>query len=159
MLSQQLLSVTTQGLVLLPFSYLVMPYMRTDLQKIMGHEFSDEKIQYLVYQMLKGLKYIHSAGIIHRAKSYIKSLPKIPKMDLSQLFPKANPQDPRLIDTVTKYFNARQVRLVVVITPLDCSINIFLVGISFPITIGRVQPVIPKSIPRDMCQETSVFAV
>lgn len=40
--------------------------MRTDLQKIMGHEFSDEKIQYLVYQMLKGLKYIHSAGIIHR---------------------------------------------------------------------------------------------
>lgn len=33
-----------------------MPYMRTDLQKIMGHEFSDEKIQYLVYQMLKGLK-------------------------------------------------------------------------------------------------------
>uniref|UniRef100_A0A8C6YZ24 Mitogen-activated protein kinase 13 n=1 Tax=Nothoprocta perdicaria TaxID=30464 RepID=A0A8C6YZ24_NOTPE len=36
--------------------YLVMPYMRTDLQKIMGHEFSDEKIQYLVYQMLKGLK-------------------------------------------------------------------------------------------------------
>ncbi|XP_014809140.1 PREDICTED: mitogen-activated protein kinase 13 isoform X2 [Calidris pugnax] len=187
----------TQGLVLLPFSYLVMPYMRTDLQKIMGHEFSDEKIQYLVYQMLKGLKYIHSAGIIHRdlkpgnlavnedcqlkildfglarhadaemtgyvvtrwyrapevilnwmhynqtvdiwsigcimaemltgktlfkgkdyldqltqilkvtghpgedfvekledkaAKSYIKSLPKIPKMDLSMLFPKANPQ-------------------------------------------------------------------
>ncbi|NXD17732.1 MK13 kinase, partial [Nothocercus nigrocapillus] len=46
--------------------YLVMPYMRTDLQKIMGHEFSDEKVQYLVYQMLKGLKYIHSAGIIHR---------------------------------------------------------------------------------------------
>uniref|UniRef100_A0A8C3XV97 mitogen-activated protein kinase n=1 Tax=Chelydra serpentina TaxID=8475 RepID=A0A8C3XV97_CHESE len=46
----------TQGLLLLPFSYLVMPYMRTDLQKIMGHEFSDEKIQYLVYQMLKGLK-------------------------------------------------------------------------------------------------------
>ncbi|NXC20119.1 MK13 kinase, partial [Corythaeola cristata] len=46
--------------------YLVMPYMRTDLQKIMGHEFSDEKIQYLVYQMLKGLKYIHSAGIVHR---------------------------------------------------------------------------------------------
>nr|XP_056723453.1 mitogen-activated protein kinase 13 isoform X1 [Euleptes europaea] len=46
--------------------YLVMPYMQTDLQKIMGHQFSDEKIQYLVYQMLKGLKYIHSAGIIHR---------------------------------------------------------------------------------------------
>ncbi|KAI6072829.1 Mitogen-activated protein kinase [Aix galericulata] len=159
--------------------YLVMPYMRTDLQKIMGHEFSDEKIQYLVYQMLKGLKYIHSAGIIHRdlkpgnlavnedcqlkildfglarhadaemtgyvvtrwyrapevilnwmhynqtdldqltqilkvtghpgedfvekledkaAKSYIKSLPKMPKKDLSVLFPKANPQAVDLLD-------------------------------------------------------------
>ncbi|KAH0618771.1 hypothetical protein JD844_018234 [Phrynosoma platyrhinos] len=122
--------------------YLVMPYMRTDLQKIMGHQFSEEKIQYLIYQVLKGLKYIHSAGIIHRdlkpgnlavnedcelkgelssaaldldqltqilkvtgspgeefiqkledkaAKSYIQTLPKIPKMDLSRLFPKASP--------------------------------------------------------------------
>lgn len=46
--------------------YLVMPFMQTDLQKIMGMEFSEEKVQYLVYQMLKGLKYIHSAGIVHR---------------------------------------------------------------------------------------------
>lgn len=29
-------------------------------------EFSEDKIQYLVYQMLKGLKYIHSAGVVHR---------------------------------------------------------------------------------------------
>ena len=33
-----------------------MPFMQTDLQKIMGMEFSEDKIQYLVYQMLKGLK-------------------------------------------------------------------------------------------------------
>lgn len=33
-----------------------MPYMQTDLQKIMGHQFSEEKIQYLIYQVLKGLK-------------------------------------------------------------------------------------------------------
>ncbi|XP_036623884.1 mitogen-activated protein kinase 13 [Trichosurus vulpecula] len=46
--------------------YLVMPFMQTDLQKIMGMEFSEDKVQYLVYQMLKGLKYIHSAGVIHR---------------------------------------------------------------------------------------------
>ncbi|XP_023444495.1 mitogen-activated protein kinase 13 isoform X3 [Dasypus novemcinctus] len=46
--------------------YLVMPFMPTDLQKIMGMEFSEDKVQYLVYQMLKGLKYIHSAGVIHR---------------------------------------------------------------------------------------------
>ncbi|XP_006148737.1 mitogen-activated protein kinase 13 [Tupaia chinensis] len=46
--------------------YLVMPFMQTDMQKIMGMEFSEDKIQYLVYQMLKGLKYIHSAGVVHR---------------------------------------------------------------------------------------------
>uniref|UniRef100_A0A665V4V1 mitogen-activated protein kinase n=1 Tax=Echeneis naucrates TaxID=173247 RepID=A0A665V4V1_ECHNA len=47
--------------------YLVMPYMGTDLGKLMKMQrLSEEKIQYLVYQMLKGLKYIHSAGIIHR---------------------------------------------------------------------------------------------
>ncbi|CAH6789955.1 Mapk13 [Phodopus roborovskii] len=46
--------------------YLVMPFMQTDLQKIMGMEFSEDKVQYLVYQVLKGLKYIHSAGVIHR---------------------------------------------------------------------------------------------
>lgn len=40
----------------MPCSYLVMPFMQTDLQKIMGMEFSEDKIQYLVYQMLKGLK-------------------------------------------------------------------------------------------------------
>ncbi|XP_067609284.1 mitogen-activated protein kinase 13 isoform X6 [Pseudorca crassidens] len=47
-------------------NYLVMPFMQMDLQKIMGMEFGEDKIQYLVYQMLKGLKYIHSAGVIHR---------------------------------------------------------------------------------------------
>uniref|UniRef100_A0A8C3WSE7 Mitogen-activated protein kinase n=1 Tax=Catagonus wagneri TaxID=51154 RepID=A0A8C3WSE7_9CETA len=47
--------------------YLVMPFMGTDLGKLMKHEkLSDDRIQFLVYQMLKGLKYIHAAGIIHR---------------------------------------------------------------------------------------------
>uniref|UniRef100_A0A673BB26 mitogen-activated protein kinase n=1 Tax=Sphaeramia orbicularis TaxID=375764 RepID=A0A673BB26_9TELE len=37
--------------------YLVMPYMGTDLGKLMKlQRLSEEKIQYLVYQMLKGLK-------------------------------------------------------------------------------------------------------
>ncbi|XP_006628561.1 mitogen-activated protein kinase 13 [Lepisosteus oculatus] len=45
--------------------YLVMPYMYTDLSKVKGL-LSEDRIQFLVYQMLSGLKYIHSAGIIHR---------------------------------------------------------------------------------------------
>uniref|UniRef100_A0A7N8WP26 mitogen-activated protein kinase n=1 Tax=Mastacembelus armatus TaxID=205130 RepID=A0A7N8WP26_9TELE len=46
-------------------SYLVMPYMFTDLSKVRGH-LSEDKVQFLVYQMLCGLRYIHKAGIIHR---------------------------------------------------------------------------------------------
>ncbi|XP_037617148.1 mitogen-activated protein kinase 12b isoform X1 [Sebastes umbrosus] len=47
--------------------YLVMPYMGTDLGKLMKLErLSEDRVQFLIYQMLKGLKYIHSAGIIHR---------------------------------------------------------------------------------------------
>lgn len=40
-----------------PCSYLVMPFMGTDLGKLMKHEkLSEDRIQFLVYQMLKGLK-------------------------------------------------------------------------------------------------------
>uniref|UniRef100_A0A8C4I4L8 mitogen-activated protein kinase n=1 Tax=Dicentrarchus labrax TaxID=13489 RepID=A0A8C4I4L8_DICLA len=47
--------------------YLVMPFMGTDLSKLMKLErLTEDRVQFLVYQMLKGLKYIHSAGIIHR---------------------------------------------------------------------------------------------
>ena len=36
-------------------SYLVMPYMFTDLSKVRGH-LTDDKVQFLVYQMLCGLR-------------------------------------------------------------------------------------------------------
>lgn len=45
-----------------------------------------------------------------------------------------------------------QTQLPVVITPLDCSTF-------FPMMIRHVQPIIPKSIPRDLCPEPSAFSV
>lgn len=47
--------------------YLVMQLMPVDLSKIIKtQQLEIDQIQFLIYQILRGLKYIHSAGIIHR---------------------------------------------------------------------------------------------
>ena len=49
-------------------SYMVMEYMETDLHKIIYSKnvLTDDHIQFFIYQILAGLKYIHSAHVIHR---------------------------------------------------------------------------------------------
>uniref|UniRef100_A0A672RVZ9 Mitogen-activated protein kinase 12b n=1 Tax=Sinocyclocheilus grahami TaxID=75366 RepID=A0A672RVZ9_SINGR len=62
-----LLPTVKQQLMSFSLSYLVMPFMGIDLGKLMKMErLSEDRVQFLVYQILRGLKYIHSAGIIHR---------------------------------------------------------------------------------------------
>lgn len=47
--------------------YLVTHLMDADLNNIIRtQKLSDDHVQFLIYQILRGLKYIHSAGIIHR---------------------------------------------------------------------------------------------
>ncbi|KAI0230482.1 Mitogen-activated protein kinase 14A [Lamellibrachia satsuma] len=47
--------------------YLVTHLMGADLNNIVKtQKLSDDHVQFLVYQILRGLKYVHSAGIIHR---------------------------------------------------------------------------------------------
>ncbi|GAB5574388.1 mitogen-activated protein kinase 11 isoform X1 [Prionailurus iriomotensis] len=64
-----LLDVFTPATSIEDFSevYLVTTLMGADLNNIVKCQaLSDEHVQFLVYQLLRGLKYIHSAGIIHR---------------------------------------------------------------------------------------------
>ncbi|XP_033219375.1 mitogen-activated protein kinase p38b-like isoform X2 [Belonocnema kinseyi] len=47
--------------------YLVTHLLGADLNNIVRtQKLSDDHVQFLVYQILRGMKYIHSAGIIHR---------------------------------------------------------------------------------------------
>lgn len=47
--------------------FLVMEFMEANLGNVIKHTNLDhERISYLLYQMLCGIKYLHSAGIIHR---------------------------------------------------------------------------------------------
>eukprot|EP00058_Branchiostoma_floridae_P028122 XP_002613613.1 hypothetical protein BRAFLDRAFT_93656 [Branchiostoma floridae] len=64
-----LLNVMTPTLTFEDFQdvYLVTPLMGADLNNIVKcQKLTDDHVQFLVYQVLRGLKYIHSAGIIHR---------------------------------------------------------------------------------------------
>merc|ERR1719231_900088 len=48
--------------------YVISELMETDLTSILKSEqpLSDEHSQFFIYQVLRGMKYIHSAGVIHR---------------------------------------------------------------------------------------------
>ena len=52
--------------------YLVTPLMDLDLNNIIKiQKLTDDQVKFIVYQIMRGLKYIHSAGIIHRYEAAI----------------------------------------------------------------------------------------
>ena len=48
--------------------YLVMELMDANLCQVIQMDLDHERVSYLVYQMLCGIKHLHSAGIIHRVR-------------------------------------------------------------------------------------------
>lgn len=48
--------------------YIVTDLMETDLHRVIysRQELTDEHIQYFIYQILRGVLYMHSAGVVHR---------------------------------------------------------------------------------------------
>lgn len=52
--------------------------MGADLNNIVKtQKLTDDHVQFLIYQVLRGLKYIHSAGIIHRVRLQIPYFDKL----------------------------------------------------------------------------------
>lgn len=50
-----------------PSSYIVQTLMETDLYKLLKtQKLSNDHVCYFLYQILRGLKYIHSANVLHR---------------------------------------------------------------------------------------------
>jgi len=49
--------------------YLVMELMDANLCQVIQMELDHERLSYLLYQMLCGIKHLHAAGIIHRVSS------------------------------------------------------------------------------------------
>lgn len=49
------------------YRYIVQTLMETDLHKLLKTQrLGEDHIRYFVYQILRGLKYIHSANVLHR---------------------------------------------------------------------------------------------
>ena len=50
--------------------YFVLNFVDYDLSKVIkrGRPFTEEHIKLLIYSLLRGLKFIHSAGVIHRVR-------------------------------------------------------------------------------------------
>jgi mitogen-activated protein kinase 1/3 len=48
--------------------YVVLSYMQTYMHKIISshQNLSDEHMQFFMYQLFRGLAYVHSAGVVHR---------------------------------------------------------------------------------------------
>jgi Serine/threonine protein kinase len=54
--------------------YLVMELMDANLCQVIQMDLDHERMSYLLYQMLCGIKHLHSAGIIHRVSKNLNDL-------------------------------------------------------------------------------------
>ena len=63
---------------------MVTPLMDLDLGNIIKiQKLTDDQVKFIIYQIMRGLKYIHSAGIIHRdLKPSSKLISKIFKLNI-----------------------------------------------------------------------------
>eukprot|EP00741_Cyanophora_paradoxa_P008549 tig00001339_g8274.t1 len=123
--------------------YIVTPLMDTDLHRIIqsSQPISDEHCQYFLYQVLRGLKYIHSAHVLHRDLKPSNLLVnrncdlKICDFGLARL---ARPDDPWYV--ATRWYRAPEIMLSS--REYSKAIDVWSAGCIFAELLGR-KPLFP----------------
>ncbi|CAC9890630.1 unnamed protein product [Aureobasidium pullulans] len=113
------------------FSYFVTELLGTDLHRLLtSRPLEKQFIQYFLYQILRGLKYVHSAGVVHRDLKPSNILVN-ENCDLKICdFGLARIQDPQMTGYVsTRYYRAPEIMLTW--QKYDVEVDIWSVGCIF----------------------------
>jgi mitogen-activated protein kinase 1/3/mitogen-activated protein kinase 6 len=130
--------------------YVFSELMETDLTSILksSQPLSDEHVQFFLYQVLRGMKYVHSAGIIHRDLKPRNLLVnancdlKICDFGLARFIPS---EDGFLVGQMTEYVCTRWYRapeVLCCIPEYEPRLDIWSIGCIFAEMLGR-KPVFP----------------
>merc|ERR1711937_226666 len=123
--------------------YIVTDLMETDLHRVIysKQQLTDEHFQYFIYQLLRGLKYLHSANVVHRDLKPSNILVnkncdlKICDFGLARGYG-GDEDDPNLTDyVVTRWYRAPEV--VLLASEYTKSVDVWSVGCILCELIGR----------------------
>ena len=139
--------------------YVVTHLMDTDLHKVIRspQPLSDQHVQYFLYQLLRGLKYIHSCNVLHRDLKPSNLLVnencdlKITDFGLSR---GVNPSD--CLDFLTEYVVTRWYRAPEIVLSSDTytkAVDMWSVGCIFAELLGRA-PLFPGDDYLDQIKRT-----
>ncbi|KAE9551636.1 hypothetical protein FO519_005164 [Halicephalobus sp. NKZ332] len=128
--------------------YLVLDLMETDLHQIIHstQQLSEQHNQYFLYQILKGLKYLHSVGIVHRDMKpsnllvNANCLLKIADFGMSRSVAQCKQQSSR--NPLTQYVMTRWYRapeLLFTLPSYDTKVDIWSAGCIFAEMVQRRQ--------------------
>ncbi|XP_033748588.1 mitogen-activated protein kinase 7-like [Pecten maximus] len=125
--------------------YVVFDLMESDLHKIIysKQDLSEEHVRYFLYQLLRGLKYIHSANVIHRDLKPSNLLVnedcqlKIGDFGMARGV-SASPEEPNHFMTqyvATRWYRAPEIMLALV--EYGAAVDVWSVGCIFAEMLGR----------------------
>lgn len=122
--------------------YVLSQLMESDLHQIIvsSQQLTEDHIKVFIYQIIRGLKYLHSAGIIHRdmkpGNLLVNSncLLKICDFGFARVI-EPDPNTPMTLEVVTQYYRAPE--LLAGCNHYDTSIDMWSVGCIFAELLGR----------------------